>query len=809
MAQQGQQFRSQQGINPQQVAMLQQMAQARGQQGGQNPQWTPQQLQMAMSEMQAQGGNVNTQALIQAAMRASGGQVMTPTPQGNRTPDQMGQTGGGGQDAHGQAQAMQQQRMQHLMQQQGGAPSPQQREAMQGRTATPSISASTRPSQQPSQQSGNMPPPPKPGSGIQNGQINYSQPQPAANQQLSLTPQQQQFFAAQRAQMIANPQFQQLQPQQQHQQLAFMTQHMIRTFAQQNAPGQQQQQQQQQQQRQQQQQLQYSQANAQPFPGGSGQQQHLQQAAGQPLSSLPQHMAPPRPASAASQRAPSSHDSSPSMYHTASTPPQPIYPTATPQHQSMPSLTTSTHSHQSHQHQTPRQQSIPPPNSSSPVSQPHTSQRGQPPQAIGVNGTLSQQPNAKAPFALQAMQQHAQNAQTMLQSGQLTGPPQVDAQNVAAQKQQQVASSIGFMTGTAGNQAVMLNAGQGMPPRPPMPNINMSDFPFDWRLLPQISHLNDPKWQSEVQQRNPQLLAAVQSAAAMLNSGSVRQDVLQRMQQVLFHAARSQAAARPPQQVGQVSQQVQQQLAATGMPGYSQNGQLSQQQIQALPPAQQQRLWAMQQAQGYGGGRPPPPHLPPSLLPESPSNGTVPSAARRLSISNDAMPRERTPSHASMPPPAWIPSHGFARPPPHTAPDAPSSHSPSPHAVPVKLWESALRLDLPITNISPLPTNDIDESADSTFGGLLMPMSDQEKEQVQEWLQRDKGFAKEMEDHKRKMQKKWMKWAQNNDMDTPWWQVRKGEQYRQPVGRLSIIWPSDKANLRARSTHRGRKEFRL
>jgi len=807
MAQHGQ-FRLPGGINPQQVAMLQQMAQARGQQG-QNPQWSPQQLQMAMSAMQSQGGNGNTQALIQAAMKANSGQAGGGNQQG--APMQIGRHGAvggqhgavGGQQGNAHSQAMQQQRMPQLMQPQGNVSSPQQLQAMQARNANPNASSSTWQSQQ-LQPGSNMAPPPVPGSNQQNGS-NYGPPH-LAPQQLSLTPLQQQQYATQRNTMISNPQFQALLPQQQQQQLGIMTQHLMRTFAQQNMQSQQ---------------IQQVQPDT-----SYQQQQQLVQAQAQTLSGLAQHMAPNGPASSSSHRDPSPHAHSPTVRHPANTPPsnQPMYPNMAAQNNRAPSPSPSNHSHHSQQHHTPQPLTGRPLGSSSPMSAyPPTPQQGIAPPShpayyIGLNGGQNgqQQTNPQAGMAIQAMQQHAQNAQTMLQSGQLVGPSQGGTQNMSQQQHHQVASALGYMNNAGSSQSTTQNV-RPVPVRPTLPNIHMSDFPFDWRLLPQISLLNDQKWRSEVQQRNPQLLAAVQSAAAMITSGSVRQEILQRMQQVVFHATRSQAGAvRPPQQPGQLPQQVQQQLGPAGLPGYLPNGQLSPQQLQALPPSEQQRLWAAQQAQGmpvpsqtFGNVRPPPPHLPPSMLPGSPSTSNMPNPSRRHSLSREKQSRERTPSQAAMPPPAWIRSHGTARPPLHTAIDVPAGPSPTPHTVPVKEWETALRLDLPITNISPLPVEEIDEATDPTFGGKLIPMTEKEKQQVGEWLENDKAYAKRMEEHKVKVKRKMMQWAANNDMDTPWWQVRKGEKYRPPGGRLSIIWPADKENMRARLTHKGRKQIRL
>jgi len=84
-------------------------------------------------------------------------------------------------------------------------------------------------------------------------------------------------------------------------------------------------------------------------------------------------------------------------------------------------------------------------------------------------------------------------------------------------------------------------------------------------------------------------------------------------------------------------------------------------------------------------------------------------------------------------------------------------------------------------------------------------MSDSEKEQVLGWMETDKAFAGGMVDRKKGVQKKMFTWARNNDIDTPWWSVRKGERYQPPRNRLQILFPQDKDVQRLRKTHRNRK----
>jgi SWI/SNF-related matrix-associated actin-dependent regulator of chromatin subfamily B protein 1 len=145
--------------------------------------------------------------------------------------------------------------------------------------------------------------------------------------------------------------------------------------------------------------------------------------------------------------------------------------------------------------------------------------------------------------------------------------------------------------------------------------------------------------------------------------------------------------------------------------------------------------------------------------------------------------------------------------PPFAAPTEAKSppRPPPPPAVPIEEWKSHLRLDLPITEITPLP----EESDDATFGGLLPEMSEQDKKEMRAWLDRDLQYAKDLEGNKKRLQKKMISWARNTDRETPWWDLRMGEQPKRPNGRLTILWPSEKATQRARTTHRGRKEIRL
>lgn len=186
-----------------------------------------------------------------------------------------------------------------------------------------------------------------------------------------------------------------------------------------------------------------------------------------------------------------------------------------------------------------------------------------------------------------------------------------------------------------------------------------------------------------------------------------------------------------------------------------------------------------------GSVRPPPPHT----IPESPVEER-PSSSRGKVV---------TPPETAMPPPTWIPGQPTPnRPPPESRP------GPSAASLPVKEWEGHIRSDLPITQITTLP----EETDDPTFDGKLPPMSEEEVKSVLEWMEADKAYAAGMGDRKKANQKRMFNWARNNDIDTPWWSLRKGERSIPPRTRLQIIFPRDKDVQRMRKSHKGRRYTR-
>ncbi|RXK41701.1 hypothetical protein M231_00936 [Tremella mesenterica] len=843
-------------LTPQQLQTLQQLQRANNGQP-----ITPQQMQQAVAAFQAQGGNVNPQALL-AAMRG-----MTRPPMSSQ-PGQQGQPGQPGQippnPAQVQAMMAQQQQQRIQMLQQGM--SHQQIQAVQGKM-NPGVGGipggmTGSPSRPPSHTQQMLPPAVPPG----------TSPRPQQTQQRFYpTPQQQAQLAHAQSAAMSSPQFQSLPESQRQAYLYSMQQNMLRTFAMQ------------QQQHQQQQQL-----GVMGPPTGQSNQTHQGQPAvgtqqspssqqrdlsgsqqGQPsLSGLPQHMAPPRPESRTAQRDASPHGrtGSPSGHHTP-TPPPPGYQQ---QHQqqgmsSAPSPVPSAHSHHS-QTRAPTPQS---------TALSHHGQSPMPTQTTDPSPTAPQQNSQRAPSVPPGGQTpHQSSIQNMppgmpSQSNLHAMLPQ-GMQNLTPQQQQQVLNAMSLMSQSAQSQlqsqpqssfATTVPGGLPQQPRPgirpplQMPNINTSDFPFDWRLIPHLSSVSDPKWRAEMQARNPGLLHAAMSAQQMMSTGSVRPDTLNRMQQVFVHMARAQGLVRNtagpsgpgvpglPGAIGGMG--VQGMPGFSGVPGVRSIGNVPNVDNtgQGIPPQLQQLQQQLSgqwrpplpgQIQTSGSSQTaqispmrPPPHLPP---PHTIPQGTP--VQQRMSEGKDRK------SGSQMPPPQWIPSHGQPipgqpgvpmsagsmgmgvpatptplRPPPHTAPDhvspSPALPPPTPHAVPVREWETALPLDLPITNIAPLPTEEIDERSDPTFDGRLLSLTEKEKENVRDWVESDKEYAKVMKSYKETSRERVMRWAERKEQEKGWWIRKNQEGPPTRRERLSILWPQDKASMRAKSTHRGRREIRF
>lgn len=342
-----------------------------------------------------------------------------------------------------------------------------------------------------------------------------------------------------------------------------------------------------------------------------------------------------------------------------------------------------------------------------------------------------------------------------------------------------------------------MNTGMNMgrPPVMPMPGVNPNEFPFDYRLMPMMRFAADPRWLLDMRSKNPQLAQAVQNAQNMISQGIVRPEMIQRMNQFYFTMSQNQNQVRPPPP------------PPPGQGPGPNNG------PGGIPPQLQHQFMAGQQGGQPGTPdrrdsngpltRPPPSHV----APETPAG----QLDRRISSGGIRGPNDLTktgtPVVANMPPPAWIP--GQPTPTRQAPPESPRIAQPGSsttltHALPVKEWEGSLRMDLPITAINPLP----EDGDDPTFGGQLPVMTEKEKEEVANWIEADKQYAAGMPARGKDLQKKMFKWARNNDMDTPWWSVRKGERYHPPRQRLQILFPQDKDIQRMRRSHKNNRHIK-
>jgi SWI/SNF-related matrix-associated actin-dependent regulator of chromatin subfamily B protein 1 len=159
-----------------------------------------------------------------------------------------------------------------------------------------------------------------------------------------------------------------------------------------------------------------------------------------------------------------------------------------------------------------------------------------------------------------------------------------------------------------------------------------------------------------------------------------------------------------------------------------------------------------------------------------------------------------------MAPPTWIPATGPVRPPFPAPSDTPAALKlPVKPVIPVKEWEEHLNLDIPVTEITPLPA----ETDDPTFGGVLPILSEDEQKEIKQFMEKDLRYTKDVDKLKEGAKRRMIEWAKGNDMDTPWWDLRKGERPRPPAGRLTIVWPGDKVVHRSKTSHKGRREIRL
>ncbi|WVQ70519.1 hypothetical protein IAR50_000038 [Cryptococcus sp. DSM 104548] len=787
------------------------------------PQAQPGQMNMAMLQQMAQAQGVDPQTLL-LAMRQHQQQQQQLQKQQQQPQHQVPPGGPPGQYQPGQPHsnpaqlAFQQQQIARILQLQGRAAA-----GLQGGPNSPA-----RPPQPPAHQhtpQRSMPPPPLPGTPQHH--LSFPPPEHSSSPMGQLTPQQQQQFLTQRSAFMNSAQFNAMPQQQQSMLLQQQQAHFMRNVMMQNAQNQ---------------------SPSQPQPQGQGGMVaqspiiHRQPTPSQmgtpqqpPLSSLPQHMAPPRPGSSLSQRPGSphqGHSSSPAAgVGMMGTPPAQgagggMYQHHTPQQ--APSPTLSVHSH-------------------------HTPQQGASPMMGG---------GVPFPGAPQAQQGGYQGSFPVPSQGQGQGglpPPPQGLSGVGlqytTQQQQQMASALGFMSKAV--QAQQHPPPPSEPSRPPssssrpshpqtpqasipqnlnLPNLagitppNHPDFPFDARLLPYLPHANNPSWKAQMAQQNPQLAAAVQHAWGIVQRGGLTPEMGARMQQAM--AALKQAMMSVQQGQGGMRRESGGQGQGQG-PSPAQG----QQALHASPQTAQPQ--AKDSPASHVGALP---MASPALMKSRLSGASetrVGGARDRTPSISGTIPPPESPASASagqgiMAPPSFIPSHGAGKegkekekeketPPGQDAPlapapggdssaPAPASTQPAPVPAPrkpstsiPKEWETHIPRDVPITRIIPIPI----PSSSPHFQAALPPLSPKQITQVREWIDRDVAYVEGEKKRHPKTLERLKRWAEENDKATEWWMLRKGEARVLPQNRLRILWPADKDRLRGQRSHRGRKQVKF
>lgn len=90
--------------------------------------------------------------------------------------------------------------------------------------------------------------------------------------------------------------------------------------------------------------------------------------------------------------------------------------------------------------------------------------------------------------------------------------------------------------------------------------------------------------------------------------------------------------------------------------------------------------------------------------------------------------------------------------------------------------------------------NEINDWEDPTYGGRLPVLSEREKKNIRQWVDKDVEYGAVVDDHRAAMDARMTKWKATQ---TPrWWEHdRRLPRGLHPSG-LDLIWPVDKAKKR-------------
>jgi hypothetical protein len=125
----------------------------------------------------------------------------------------------------------------------------------------------------------------------------------------------------------------------------------------------------------------------------------------------------------------------------------------------------------------------------------------------------------------------------------------------------------------------------------------------------------------------------------------------------------------------------------------------------------------------------------------------------------------------------------------------------------MEAWKKALNPDPELTRVQPLPVDEIDETQDPTFGGLLPALSDRDIEAVRRWLDLDIEYERAVEVHKKEMDAKVAIWRQAPVMQPAWWEIDPvlGRRPGSENHKLNIIWPVDRVKKKEEDRRKGKK----
>ncbi|KAJ9119163.1 hypothetical protein QFC22_003655 [Naganishia vaughanmartiniae] len=313
-------------------------------------------------------------------------------------------------------------------------------------------------------------------------------------------------------------------------------------------------------------------------------------------------------------------------------------------------------------------------------------------------------------------------------------------------------------------------------------------WPFDPRLVLHVkSVMQNPQTFPTIIARDPQLQEPMMKAIALIRAGKVSSETLNNMHKFAAAYAHLASQQRAVQQ-HRLSQSSQPPMTPRSPPaGGSQ-----------IPPAPVSQQPGSQSALASAIMS----QLPPQMQHLTQRRDSQSSARQNQSEKMATRPLSGNPALAPPPLSAGLPADGGTIP-LHTdvantmlPPSTPASTRPAmPPPPPMEEWQKHLP-NLPrMTSIAPLP-QDIDEREDSTFGGALPLLTDEQLYQYRAWLDKDIEYARTLESQRARSANMVAEWL-DKDVQPAWWQMDVRGERPALSERMSIIWPIEKKSARA------------